>query len=109
MSHHSFEWVPDSNIYWIENGKELHRNVDILCICDGKLYVGEAKSNDEVKADQFSFYEEVCRRVAIDGIVFATSELKWSQGTEHRIKQLKTWFDGQVLVLTKTDLYSGSF
>jgi hypothetical protein len=109
MSHHSFEWVPDSNIYWIENGKELHRNVDILCICDGKLYVGEAKSNDEVKADQFSFYEEVCRRVAIDGIVFATSEPKWRQGTEHRIKQLKTWFDGQVLVLTKTDLYSGSY
>jgi hypothetical protein len=92
-------------VYWTEEGKELHRNIDVLCLCDGKLYIGEAKSNDEIEADQFAFYVDVCRRVAIDGIVFATSKSHWGRGTLGRIEQLKTWFKGEVIVLTEDELY----
>ncbi len=108
-SRHHFEWVPDSDAYWTEEGKELHRNIDVLCLCDGKLYIGEAKSNDEIEVNQFSFYEEVCRRVPIDGIVFATSKSRWGRGTLERIERLKTWFKGEVIVLTGDELYQKSF
>ncbi len=105
ISRHYFEWIPDSDVYWIENSEEKHGNVDILAITDGKLYVGEAKSNDEIKHDQFLFYEDVCRRVTVDGVVFATSKPQWNRGTLQRIEQLKTWFEGEILVLTEKDLY----
>jgi hypothetical protein len=107
-SQQCFEWVPDSDIYWIEDGNEVKRNVDILCLCDGKFYIGEAKSNEEIERDQFSFYADICRRVAIDGIVFATSKPQWSRSTHQRIEQLKAWFDGEVLILTGHDLYPDS-
>ncbi len=104
-SQHCFEWVPDSNAYWLENDNEIHRNVDILCLCDGKFYIGEAKSNDEIDAEQFSFYENICRRVAVDGIVFATSKPRWGRAVLQRIEKLKTWFQGDIIVSTETELY----
>ncbi len=104
-SQHSFEWVPDSDVYRQAGDDKSHRNLDILCIVDGKFYVGEAKSNDEIETKQFSFYEEVCQRVAMDGIVFATSQRQWNRGTQQRIDSLKTWYKGEVLVLTEKELY----
>jgi hypothetical protein len=104
-SQHHFEWIPDSDVYWFENDEEMHQNVDILCICDGKLFIGEAKSNDEIDVRQFSFYEKICKLVTVDGIVFATSKPQWGRGVDQRIEQLKSWFVGEVLVLTETELY----
>jgi hypothetical protein len=104
-SQHHFEWIPDSDVYWSENNEEMHQNVDILCICDGKLYIGEAKSNDEIDEKQFSFYEKICKLVTLDGIVFATSKPRWGRGVLQRIERLKSWFEGEVFVLTATELY----
>jgi hypothetical protein len=81
-SQHHFEWIPDSDVYWFENDEEMHQNVDILCICDGKLFIGEAKSNDEIDVRQFSFYEKICKIVTVDGIVFATSKPQWGRGVD---------------------------
>lgn len=97
--------MPDSSVY-TQSDNKAYRNIDILCISDGKLYIGEAKSNDEIDANQFSFYEQVCRSVAIDGIVFATSRTHWNRGTQQRIDSLKTWFRGEVLIVTEKELYS---
>jgi hypothetical protein len=41
----------------------------------------------------------------VDGIVFATSKPQWGRGVDQRIEQLKSWFVGEVLVLTETELY----
>jgi hypothetical protein len=106
QSKHCFEWIPDSNVYWSEHGQDKHNNIDILCLCDGKFYIGEAKSNDEIEAEQFSFYESVCQRVTIDGIVFATSRQEWKRSTHQRIDQLREKFHGEIVVLTAHNLYS---
>lgn len=109
MSKHMFEWLPDSNVFWNENGKRVSGNIDIICLRDGKMYIGEAKSNDDINKEQFSFYERICKNVAIDGIVFATSQTAWSKGTQSRIENLKTWFKKEdVVILTKKELYSTS-
>jgi len=72
MAQHNFEWVPDSDVYWTRDEEEINKNIDILCILDGKLFIGEAKSNDVIKADQFSNYEDICMRLDPDGIVFGS-------------------------------------
>jgi hypothetical protein len=70
--------------------------------------MGEAKSNDEIPSKQFAFYEDISKRVAVDGLVFATSEPNWNAGTQVRIKQLGTHFKGEILVLTAKQLYSSA-
>lgn len=107
-SNHTFEWLPDSNVFWRENGKQLSGNIDVICLRDGKLYVGEAKSNNDIEAEQFSFYEHICKSVDIDGAVFATSQMSWNKGTQTRIENLKAWFKGHVVILTKKELYPSS-
>jgi hypothetical protein len=108
QSQHYFEWVPDSNVYESANQNKPSGNIDVLCLSDGRLYIGEAKSNDRIEVEQLSFYEDVCKRVAVDGIVFATSMPHWSRGTLDHIERLRATFGGEVLVLTSKDLYSGT-
>ena len=103
-SRYTFEWLPDSNVVWNENGKQMSGNIDVICLRDGKIYVGEAKSNNTIDREQFSFYERICRSVDIDGVVFATSQVAWSRGTQDRIDNLKTWFKGDVVILAKREL-----
>ncbi len=102
---HHFEWVPDSDIYEGGSREDLHRNVDLLCICDGMLYVGEAKSNDAIDENQFAFYRNICERVEVDGIVFATAQEEWASSTLARIADLRDRFTGNVLTLTSAELY----
>ena len=106
MSNYNFEWVPDLDIYWHENKKEIHKNIDIICIIDGKLCIGEAKNNGKIEPDQFKLYETIAKRISPNIIVFATSKANWSPGTNKRIKQLEKEFNGEVLILTKSNLYS---
>jgi hypothetical protein len=100
-------WLPDSNLYVRADGKKHpgNGNIDVLCLCDGKFYIGETKSNDEIEADQFAFYESICKSVAVDGVVFATTKPEWNRGTWQRIEQLKSWFTGEVKILTEKELY----
>lgn len=106
MSRHYFEWMSDSDVYVNPSDKKVLGNIDILCICDGKLYIGEAKSNDKIDENQISFYERISRQVAVDGIVFATTTPKWSVATLERIKRLEDSFEGEVITLTGNELYS---
>lgn len=105
MARHNFEWIPDSDVYWTKDEKENNKNIDILCILDGKLFIGEAKSNDDIPDDQFSFYDDLCKSLEPDGIVFASSKSEWKQGTKNRIEKLKEWFKGEVIELTSKELY----
>jgi hypothetical protein len=104
-SKYHFDWIADSNIYWSEKATARSCNVDLLFISDGKLYIGEAKSNDAVDSTQFSLYETLSTRVAIDGFVFATQHKRWNKGTLDRINGLRAKFKGEVLVLTSDNLY----
>lgn len=100
-----FDWIPDSDVIWMEGQTELSRNIDIICLCDGELYIGEAKSSNAIEKDQFLFYQKICQEVAIDGIIFATSQKRWDKKTRGYIETLKQIFSGKVLILTEEDLY----
>jgi hypothetical protein len=101
-----FSWRPDSNIYWQNDQGEVSKNIDILCLRDGKLYIGEAKSSDSITADQFAFYEELASQAPVDGVVFATSAADWKPGTVRRIEEMEKTFRGEIIILTHDHLYS---
>lgn len=80
--------------------------MDFACIVDGKVYVGEAKSNAIVDRDQFRFYEELALNSSIDGLVLATTEAQWNRSVVARAQSLKAMYKGEVLLLTQTELLS---
>jgi hypothetical protein len=94
-----FKWIYDSDFI------DTKRNLDIICSIDGKIYIGEAKCCDYIDKSQFQFYMDICRKVRIDGIVFSTSKKKWDNKTTGLIKNLKSEFKGEVIVLSQDDLF----
>jgi hypothetical protein len=99
----NFQYVLDSNVF--ASVKEKHgRNIDFCCLSDGRVYIGEAKSNDALDNDQFEFYEKLIAQLGIDGVVFATTEPHWSPSAMSRIENLRSNFKGEVLALTKSEL-----
>ena len=77
MSKRYFEWIPDLDV-WYEN-ERAKGNIDIACIVDGKLFLGEAKSEKGIGSTQFEFYKDLCEQILPDGIVFATSKPQWNR------------------------------
>ncbi|HEY6186751.1 MAG TPA: hypothetical protein VIW80_03660 [Pyrinomonadaceae bacterium] len=106
MCNGHFEWMYDSDVYYLSGTTEHYKNIDILCLSNGGLYIGEAKSSDKIDVAQFSFYEELCKKLSIDGVVFATSKPKWGESTIRLIDKLRSNYDGEICVLTHNELYS---
>lgn len=104
--HFAFSWIPDSDLYWTQrDGAEQKQNLDIICLRDGHLLIGEAKSNDEIEAKQVSFYERVLRTVSsVDGLVFATSQAQWRPNTTRKIDELKQRWGDKIIELTGAQL-----
>jgi hypothetical protein len=101
-SRHHFDYGLDSEALI---GTSAKRNIDFSCLSDGRLYIGEAKSNRDIEREQFEFYEDLGNKVGVDGIVFATPENGWKPGTLTRIEALRSKFKGEVLILTKSELF----
>lgn len=102
-SKHNFDYALDFVVH-TEGAKT--KNVDFGCLSDGRVYVGEAKSNDYIDQEQFEFYELIASQTNIDGIVFATSATRWKPSTLERIEKLKARFTkGEVIVLHEAELY----
>ena len=99
ISKKSFEWIYDSDFIKSE------RNLDILCSIDGNIYIGEAKSLDDIENQQFDYYENLITNTKIDGIIFATSKNKWGKHTMNRIEKLRENFKGDIIILTGKELY----
>jgi hypothetical protein len=104
QSRYHFSWAPDADVYRPETHKGRGRNLDIICLSDGHLYVGEAKSNDEIEEEQITFYEEILGAVPVDGLIFATSQPRWSVGTVRPIDDLRARWGERIITLTGEQL-----
>lgn len=104
----NFQYVLDCDVR-IGSDEKSVRNIDFGCLSDGKVYIGEAKSNAVIEEQQFRFYEELVMRSTIDGVVLATTAANWSPATIARVEALKSKFKGEVITLTKAELLEKSF
>lgn len=103
-SEKNFLWAPDLDLYWSENGEVKKRNVDFFVIRDGKSYIGEAKSSNDINKDQFRFYENLLNDLEIDGLIFSTSQNEWNDSTKTLIQGLKGSTNKEVISLTNNEL-----
>ena len=65
--------------------KKHEMELDLCCIPDGRLCIGEAKSNGKVSSLCASQYKGMALKIGATRVVFATSEQKWPQGSENAI------------------------
>jgi len=87
--------------------------VDLNCIADGALTIGEAKKddrlgkNDREESAVISGQLELAKRLCARQVVFATARDEWHSSTEDRI--LKAFGDQRfdVILLTRKHLYGG--
>jgi hypothetical protein len=84
--------------------------LDILCVPDGVMMLGEAKKEDRLGKSRrqeiatIEGYDRVAEQIGADALVFATFADKWSEHTEKYIRDTVTNRD--VILLTRTDLLS---
>jgi hypothetical protein len=104
-SHRSFQWLGDSDVKWIDRNRTVSGNLDLVFACDGRHFLGEAKSSNEIPSPQFEFYEQIAKRAPVDCLVFSTARSNWSVATKAKIERLKQVFPGEVIVVTGDQLY----
>ncbi|WP_125727660.1 hypothetical protein [Kibdelosporangium aridum] len=97
-SKRSVMWAPELLVNWRESQSEI----DIAAIIDGKVVVGEAKSNSKLKTAKKSTDKAVSRFVGTarllqaDHIVLATTENSWAEVavTAVEVAVKKFWTSG---------------
>src|SRR5207302_9905962 len=99
----NFQYLLDCDVRIGSDEKNV-RNIDFGYLSDGKVYIGEAKSNAVIEEQQFRFYEELVMRSTIDGVVLATTAANWSPATIARVEALRSKFKGEVITLSKAEL-----
>ena len=83
---------------------KARNSFDFACLSDGKIYVGEAKSNAVLDNEQFGFYENLAVSSAVEGVVFATTEARWNPSVVTRAENLKAKYKGEVILLTRSEI-----
>src|SRR5208283_100638 len=110
-SNDSFLYTPELS-YCPKGTEEPLHEVDLNCIVDGQLTIGEAKKDDRLgKNDREEFsvisgYLDLGRKLGARQIVFATSSEQWHGST---IDKLRKAFDDQYLrlmILARAELYT---
>jgi hypothetical protein len=99
----SFLYVPEAEI------APPQLEVDILCIKDGDMFLGEAKKEDRLarkgteEVREIRKYTSLARESGVRKVVFATFAERWSQRTIDNIER-EVPDPIEILYLTKGDL-----
>lgn len=112
-SRQSFLFVQELEFLRAESQEKLIE-VDINCVIDGALTIGEAKRqdclarSDKEECEIISRYAILARELCASRIVFATQSPGWRQATIDRIERLADAGRFEVTLLGGNDLYSTS-
>jgi len=109
-SEESFLFVHEM-AYTERDSRGSAREVDINCIVDGRISIGEAKKEGRLAPSEkeekavIGSYKSLADRLAAHQVIFATSEGEWQGATSDRIR--KAFEDGhfKAVLLTRDDLY----
>lgn len=68
--------------------------LDICCIVDGQIIIGEAKSIDSLKATKnpdkvVRKYRYIAQKMRASALIFSTSQQKWDEPSGKAIKELR--------------------
>lgn len=105
----NFEYLPEVCIYEKEDNKE-YCEIDFICNSDGKLIIGECKSNDIIEESQIQKYRHIASMLGVDEVLFVTLQDKFSSKSEIFIEKhsslLKQDYGITVDILNKESLFN---
>ncbi len=110
MSQDSFLHVPELEYSEKDVDKPAYE-VDLNCIVDGFLTIGEAKKdgrlgkNDKEESEVISKYLDLGKRLAVQQIVFATASEQWHSSTIERIRNAFADQRFRLILQVRKDLY----
>ena len=89
----SFIYVPELKIKSTHNPQD-NMELDICCIGDGQIIIGEAKSNNSLKSNKnpdkvVKNYRYIAQKMRASALIFSTSHPKWDEPSERAIKELR--------------------
>lgn len=105
----SFLYTLDSEFYELGSDRPF-MEVDIVCISEGKLFIGEAKKEDFLadtstkETAVISRYVDLAKRLGAHGLVFATLSPQWSESTNALIRRIAPTTDLELIQLARADL-----
>jgi hypothetical protein len=90
----NFGFSPELRIRRSDNPK-INMEVDILCLLDNRMVIGEAKSNNSLKGkgvkppQVVGKYEKLAKQMSASAIVFSTSETEWDEASRKAIEHCR--------------------
>jgi hypothetical protein len=111
-SKESFLFRPELRIT-PKGSDEAYLEIDICCIMDGRLCIGEAKSNNSLAGKDLTAlqtaerYRNLALRMGASMVVFSTTESAWNQASRDAIHiAFENHPHIEVMTLTSSSLYS---
>ena len=106
----SFMYVPSINVFAEKDCNTPFSEVDIICVVDGKLVLGECKTTGSLSKEdrhQVAKYQDLASKLKPDVLVFSTLANEWSQAATKlfagRAKHLRQ-YGVEVRLLSAKDL-----
>jgi hypothetical protein len=110
----SFLFTPDLDVIKPRsNSKEEKKELDILCIRDGIITLGEAKKENRLgvggrkEVHEIRKYFYLAKEIGARALVFATFSDAWSPETIKNVNEIVTDKAIEVITLTRQELLSG--
>jgi|SRR6266511_4407911 len=103
---HDLELTPPEDL------KEKKQELDIVCIRDGVITIGEAKKEDRLgekgssEVEEIRKYVKVAERISAKALVFATFSNDWSQETYTNVNKHTSGKNLEIILLKAADLLS---
>lgn len=89
LSKESFLYVNEIEIRKKEKPEEQYREIDICCISNGKIIIGECKVQNKLKNEEIEKYKDIYNEIGAQKIIFSTfNERGWSRGTISKFKRI---------------------
>jgi hypothetical protein len=92
---------------------KMYLEIDVCCIADGRLCIGEAKSSDSLAGNALTpmqtveRYRDLALKMGASIVVFATTELSWDQPSREAMRHAFNDYPHiEILKLTAANLYS---
>ena len=104
----SFIYIPEIELFIKDNQKKKQKKeIDICCICDGKIILGECKKSERLEntkkkeKDIVKSLADIFIKLKADKCIFSTYSNNWREETE---KLIDTIFHEFKLVYNNDDL-----
>ena len=84
----SFLHINQIKIKEIGSSKD-YMELDVCCICNGKIIIGECKKPNKVHMGQIRKYAELCEKLGAEKVIFSTINNEgFSKDVEDNIKKV---------------------